>query len=187
MEFESIIPDFGHQYSDFREEIDDQLPIPKMKELAITIFVDSNHAHDLVTGRSITGMICFVGRTPISYISKRQSAVQTPTFGAEFVALKKAVEEAVTLRYCLRAMGVKVSKPTVIYGDNMSTIINSTKPGSPLKKKYLALSYHFCREHFSAGVVDIRKIDTKENYADPFTKALVSYEFHGHMNEILEN
>ena len=99
VEFESIIPDFGHQYSDFREEIDDQLPIPKMKELAITIFVDSNHAHDLVTGRSITGMICFVGRKPISYISKRQSAVQTPTFGAEFVALKKAVEEAVTLRY----------------------------------------------------------------------------------------
>ena len=128
-----------------------------MKELAITIFVDLNHAHDLVTGISITGMICFVERTPIIYISERQSAAQTPTFGTEFVALKKAVEEAVTLRYCLRAMGVNVSKRTVIYGDNMSIMINSTKPGSPLKKKYLALSYHFCREHFSAGVVDIRK------------------------------
>ena len=84
-------------------------------------------------------------------------------------------------------MGIKVSKPTVIYGDNMSVLINSTKAGSPLKKKYLALSYHFCREHFSAGVVDIRKIDSKENYADPFTKALASYEFHGHIYEILEN
>ena len=93
MEFESIIPDFGHQYLDFREEIDDQLTIPKMKELAITIFVDSSHARDLVTVRSITGMICFVGRTPISYISKRQSAVQTLTFGAEFVALKKQLKK----------------------------------------------------------------------------------------------
>ena len=71
-----------------------------------------------------------------------------------------------------------MSKPTVIYGDNMSVLINFTKAGSPLKKKYLALSYHFCREHFSAGVVDIQKIDSKEKYADPFTKALASYEFH---------
>ena len=94
-------------------------------------------------------------------MAKRQSAVQTPTFGAEFVILQKAVEEEVTIRYYLQAMGVKVSKPTVIYGDNLSAIINSTKPGIPLKKKYLALSYHFCREHCSAGVVDIQKIDTK--------------------------
>jgi len=187
VEYEKVLPDFGHQYSDFKEDIDDKLLEAKMKELAITIFIDADHAHDKVTGRSVTGMICFVGRTPVSYISKRQSAVQSATFGAEFVALKKAVEEAVSLRYSLRAMGVKVSKPTVIYGDNMSVLINSTKAGSPLKKKYLALSYHFCREHFSAGVVDIRKIDSKENYADPFTKALASYEFHGHMNEILEN
>jgi len=32
----------------------------------------------------------------------------------------------------------------------------------------------------------LRKIDTKDNYADPFTKALVAYEFHGHMMEMME-
>jgi len=35
--------------------------------------------------------------------------------------------------------------------------------------------------------VDIRKIDTKDNYADAYTKKLVSGEFHGFMNEIMEN
>jgi len=158
-----------------------------MKELAVNIFVDSNHGHDRLTGRSITGLISFVGRTPIYYMSKRQSSVQTPTFGAEFVALKKAVEEAITLRYYLRSMGIKVTKPSIIYGDNLSAITNAINPGSALKKKYLALSYHFCREYYSAGIVDIRKIDTKDNYADPYTKALVSGEFHGFMNEIMEN
>ena len=82
VEYEQIEPDFGHQYSDFQEEIDNKLPMPKMKELTVTIFIDSDHAHDKVTGRLVTGMICFVGRTPISYMAKRQSAVQTPTFGA---------------------------------------------------------------------------------------------------------
>ena len=114
-----------------------------MKELPINIFVDSNHGHDRVTGKSITGLIAFVGRTPISRSSKRQGAVQTTTFGAEFVALKKAVEEAITMRYYIRSMRVKVSLPTTIYGDNLSAITNTIEPGSPLNKKYLALSYHF--------------------------------------------
>ena len=67
----------------------------------------------------------------------------------------------------------------------MSSIKNTIEPGSLLKKKYLALSYHFCREHYSAGIVDIQKINTKENRADPFTKALVSGEFHAHFNKIM--
>ena len=185
--FEKVEADFGNQYSDFVEEIDARLPSPRMKELSLNIFVDSNHGHDKVTGRSITGLISFVGRTPVYWTAKRQSAVQTATFGAEFVALKKAVEEAITLRYHLRSMGVAVTKPTVIYGDNLSAITNSTNPGSALKKKYLALAYHFCREYFSAGIVDIRKINGKDNYSDAMTKALVSSEFHGLMNEIMEN
>ena len=185
--YEKLEPDFGNQYADFVEELDDKLPMQKMEELPITIFVDSNHGHDLVTGKSISGLIAFVGRTPIMWYSKRQGSVQSSTFGAEFIALKKGVEEAITLRYYLRSMGVKVSQPAVIYGDNLSAIKNTIEPGSPLKKKYLALSYHFCREHFSAGIVDIRKIDSKFNFADPFTKGLQSNEFHTHYNGIMTN
>ena len=167
---EKLEPDFGNQYADFVEDMDNKLPVQKMEELPITIFVDSNHGHDLVTEKSISGIIAFVGRTPIVWHSKRQGSVQSSTFGAEFIALKKGVEEAITIRYYLRSMGVKISQPTVIYGDNLSAIKNTIRPGSPLKKKYLALSYHFCREHFSAGIVDSRKIDSKFNFADPFTK-----------------
>ena len=172
IKFQDLIPDFGNQY-DMKEEIDDKLPEPLMDELDVTIFVDSNHGHDLVTGKSITGVIIFVGRTPVKSYSKRQSSVQTSTFGAEFVSLKRAVEEAITIRYYLRSMGVKVQKPTVIYGDNLSAIKNTIEPGSPLKKKYLALAYHFRCEHYSSGIVYIRKIDTKENVADPQLKKML--------------
>ena len=57
---EKLEPDFGNQYADFSEEIDEKLPVPKMKELSTTILVDSDHGHDRKTGRSITGMISFV-------------------------------------------------------------------------------------------------------------------------------
>ena len=72
-------------------------------------------------------------------------------------------------------MGVNVSKPTPIWVDNMSVVLNATNPGSSLNKKAIALSYHFVREHQAQSVISIRKIHTTDNYADPFTKALDSF------------
>ena len=76
VKYQDVVPDFGNQYEKINEEMDEQLPKQLMDELPVVIFVDSNHGHDLVTGKSIIGLIVFVRRTPISYVSKRQSTVQ---------------------------------------------------------------------------------------------------------------
>ena len=62
--------DFGRQYSYFNEDLDPRFPPPLVHELDINVFVDTNHAHDKVTRRSITGLIRFVGSTPIIWSSK---------------------------------------------------------------------------------------------------------------------
>ncbi len=59
------------QYPDSKEQVDTKLPKALFEELSITTYVDSDHAHDKVTRRSITGLIIFVGRTPVMYLSKR--------------------------------------------------------------------------------------------------------------------
>jgi hypothetical protein len=61
------------------KDIDQRLPKPLVNEMSITAFVDSDHAHDKDTQRSITGIIMFVGRTPIFYSSKRQGLIETST------------------------------------------------------------------------------------------------------------
>ena len=43
----------------------------------------------------------------------------------------------------------------------------------------VALAYHFVREHVANDVVEVKKINSKDDYADPFTKSLGSNEFHG--------
>ena len=83
--------DFTHQCKFFKEEIDPCFPQPTVSELNITLFCDADHAHDLVTGRSVTGIPGFVGSTPVCWKSTRQKSVQTSTFGSEFTASKKAV------------------------------------------------------------------------------------------------
>jgi hypothetical protein len=70
----------------------------------------------------------------------------------------------------------------------MAVVLNSTKPGSALNKKVIALAYHFGREHQLRSVISIRKIDTKgTNYADPFTKALNNTAFHAFFIHLLHN
>ena len=84
-------------------------------------------------------------------------------------------------------MGIMVSRPTPIWVDNMGVVMNATNPGSPLNKKHIALSYHFVREHQANKVISIRKIDTSDNYADPFTKALTNDAFHSFFRNLLVN
>jgi hypothetical protein len=71
--------------------VEEELP-PKMPEnlgqpMTITAFVDANHAGNVVTRRSHTGVIIHLQNTPIIWHSHRQNTIETLTFGSEFVVL----------------------------------------------------------------------------------------------------
>ena len=168
IDFTAILKD---QYPWAQEEIDINVPEPLIQELAITCFVDSDHSHDTVTRRSITGLVIFLGRTPVLFQSKRQGAIETSTYSSEFCAMKNAVEEVHAMRYMLRCLGVKVEHATPILGDNKAVIQNSTLPDSLLKKKHVAIAYHKTRESAAAGVVHPVKTKGDWNFADILTKA----------------
>ena len=168
-DFRALFEEF---YPDAYEEIDPNLPEPLMSEMTITVFHDSDHAHDVVTRRSITGIIIILGRTPVIWISKRQGAIETSTFGAEFSAAKSAVEELLTLRYMLRCLGVKVTMPSFLVGDNKGMITNVSVPESPLKKKHNAIAYHKVRECMAAGIAHALLTTSNNNWSDMMTKAL---------------
>lgn len=166
------------EYPDSTEEIDAKLPSPKVSEISITAFVDSDHAHDKVTRRSVTGLIIFLGRTPIFFSSKRQGAIETSTYGAEFCAMRTAVEELISVRYMMRCLGMKVEYASLLFGDNLGVVQNATMKESLLKKKHVAISYHKVREAAASGIVHPLKIDGKYNFADVCTKAQTNIVFH---------
>ena len=58
----------------------------------ITCYVDADHAHDVVTHRSITGILLFINNMPIKWISRRQPTVQSSTYGSELVAARIATD-----------------------------------------------------------------------------------------------
>ena len=168
---EKYKPDFLMDYPDAKEELDPHCPKPfGMKELPITIFVDSDHAHDRKTRRSITGLIAFIGSTPVNWFSKRQGAIASSTYQAEFSALRTATEEAIHLRYMLRSMGIPVTSATAVFGDNKAVIDNAMNPHAVNMKKHVAISFHTVRESIAAGVIECFWINGTANIADICTK-----------------
>ena len=167
----------GDACPDAYEEVDCNVPKALIGEMAITIFVDSDHAHDKITCRSITGMMILVGRTLVGYSSKCQGAIETSMYGAEFCAMRQATEEAISVRYMLRCLGVKMETPTAVLGDNEGVILNATIKDSLLKKKHVAISYHKVRESAAAGIIQPMKVNTKDNFADPLRKPLGECNF----------
>jgi hypothetical protein len=126
-----------------------------------------------------------VGSTPVVWRSKRQNAVQTSTYWAEFSAMRLATEEIMTMRYMLRSLGIKVSNPSSLSGDNAGVISNTTNPDATLKKKHIALSFHSVRENVSAGVVYPHQISSENNIADLLTKPLDQNTFMQHTGKVL--
>ena len=117
-------------------------------------------------------------------MSKRQGTVETSTYGAEFNALRTAIEEVISLRYMLRSLGVPVSKLTIVFGVNLGVIQSSTMPAALCKKKHNALSFHRVREAVAKTILEVHKI-LSTDFADIFTKALPATVFIGHVHEMM--
>ena len=126
-------------------------------------FVDANHAGNVVTRRSHTGIILYVQNAPIMWFSKRQNTVETSTFGSELVALRICKEMIVALRYKLRMFGVDIDGPTDVFCDNSGVVENCSRPESVLAKKHNAINYHAVREAVAAGILRVGKEDGENN------------------------
>ena len=83
--------------------------------------------------------------------------------------MKHGIETLRGLRYKLRMMGVPLTGPSFIYGDNKSQVTNSTRPESTLKKKCNSVCYHAIRESVATGESLITHISTQLNLADSLT------------------
>ena len=164
--------DWESFYRKLAEELPSKMPTPHGHGVSVHCFVDSNHAGNVVTRRSHTGILIFLNKAPIIWYSKRQNTVEASTFGSEFIAMRIAKEMIVALRYKLRMFGIPVEGPANVFCDNEGVVKNTSIPESVLSKKHLSIAYHAVREAAAAGILRVGKEHTETNLADLFTKCL---------------
>jgi hypothetical protein len=99
------------------EELPTDMPEPRGHPVRISTYDDANLMHDLISGRSMTGILHLLNQTPIYWFSKKQGSVETATYGSEFVAAKTATEQIMDLKYTLRMMGRLLDGPVWMFGE----------------------------------------------------------------------
>ena len=98
--------------------------------------------------------------------------------------MHQAIEEATSLRYMLRCLGIPATNPTNLYGDNFRSIQSASIPDSELKKKHVTISYHFVQESIAAKIVNTIWVPTHANFADVCMKALGPTAFNALVSHI---
>ena len=119
--------------------------------------MDSSHDHGLKTYRSPTGLIGFLGSTPVIWLGKRKGDIASSTYAADFSALCTVIKEAHNLRYMLCCLWCNVPIdglcPTNLFGDNLSMILNAYNLATDLSKKRITVFFHVVREAIVADII----------------------------------
>jgi hypothetical protein len=88
-----------------------------------------------------------------------------------------ATKEAIWLRRLLNNIGYPQTDPTPLFGDNQSAIRLVKNPEYHKRTKHIDIQYHFIREKFENGEIDISYISTDQQVADIMTKPLPCDKF----------
>jgi hypothetical protein len=68
------------------------MPEPRGFGFTMRAKVDADHASDTVTRRSRTGFLVYLNCAPVYWWSKKQTSVESSSFGSEFIAMKQCCE-----------------------------------------------------------------------------------------------
>ena len=140
-------------------------------------YSDSDWAGDVDTRRSTSGYTYHIGRSLVSWSSRKQATVAKSSTEAEYVALSFATQEAIWLRRLMSSIGCSAASPTVIFEDNQGAIELSRNPKHHNRTKHIDTSFHFTRERVISQEVSVQYCPTSEMIADTMTKALPRFAF----------
>jgi hypothetical protein len=157
-------------YGEVKEVLPHDAPKALGKPVVSVHYVDANLMHCMATGKSVTGILHFLNKTPIDWYSKKQATVETATYGSEFVAARTCVEQIIDIRNTLRYMGIPIREKAFMFGDNESVVNSSTTVHAKLHKRHTMLSFHRVREAIASGMIAFLHIPGEMNPADILSK-----------------
>jgi hypothetical protein len=145
-------------------------------------YSDADWGSNPVDRRSISGFAFLLGKSLISWNSKKQPTVALSSMEAEYMAVSHAAREAIWLRNLLLELGLTSEHPTLINVDNQGAIDFSKSQTFHGRSKHIDIRHHFIRERISSQEIEVTHCASEDNLADVLTKAL---PFPKHWNLIL--
>ena len=119
----------------------------------------------------------------MSWKSSKQSTVADSTIEVEYIGLSDVAKETIWIKKFVTKLGVvpTIVDPIDIYCDNNGTIAQAREPQSHQKSRHILRRFHLIREIVERKDVQISKVHTNDNLADPLTKSLSQQKHERHL------
>ncbi|GJY73724.1 hypothetical protein Tco_0478155 [Tanacetum coccineum] len=143
-------------------------------ELRVSCYTDAGYLTDADDLRSQIRYVFILNGGDVDWKSIKQSIFTTSSTDNEYIAAFDASKEAVWIRKFIYGLGIvpTIEEPISMYCDNTGAIAIAKDDGVTKGARHFRAKVHYLRETIKMGDVRIEKIDTDDNLADPFTKAL---------------
>ncbi|KAK8690320.1 hypothetical protein V6N13_089014 [Hibiscus sabdariffa] len=114
------------------------------------------------------------------------ASFQTDRDDSRSQSASEADKEAVLIKKFITGLGVipSISDAVDLYCDNNGAIAQAKEPKSHQRSKHILRRFHLIREIIDRGNVEICKVHTDDNIADPLTKPLAQQKHDRHTESL---
>ncbi|GJV92232.1 retrotransposon protein, putative, ty1-copia subclass [Tanacetum coccineum] len=146
----------------------------RLLQLRISCYTDAGYLTDADDMKSQTRYVFILNGGVVDWKSTKQSIFATSSTNDEYIAAFDTSKEAVWIRKFIYGLSFVpiIEEPINMYCDNTGAIAIAKDHGVTKGARHFHAKVHCLRETIEIGDVKIEKVDTDDNLADPFTKAL---------------
>lgn len=148
------------------------LSFPADSSFELRAFCEADWAACRDTRRSMTSFCIYLGATPVSWKSKKQTTVSKSSAEAEYRSMGATVCEIKWICYLLRDFGISPTLPINLYCDNEVAVHIAKNVVFHERTKHLEIDCHIVCDKFKEGFICPIHVPTRVQVADIFTKSL---------------
>lgn len=124
------------------------------------------------TRRSVTGYCVYLGKSLITWKSKKQDVVSRSSTEAEYRSMAHATCELLWLYQVLTDLKITVTNPAKLFCDNKSAMYIATNPVFHEEMKHIKVDYHTFQDQVKKGFLILMHVSSSNQHADILTKPL---------------
>ena len=127
---------------------------------------------DMDDRKSTFGSLFVCNGGAVSWKSFKQTVIVDSTMKVEYITASEATKEAFWYKKFTIEIGVMPSDAIPLYCDNNGAIALAKEPRSHQKFKHIDQRFHLICDYFEKGYVEVKRVNSIDNVADPLTKPL---------------
>ncbi|WVZ70173.1 hypothetical protein U9M48_018860 [Paspalum notatum var. saurae] len=132
---------------------------------------DADHAGCRIDRKSTSGTCQLLETSLVSWSSRKQASVSLSTTEAEYIAAASCCSQLLWMKATLSDFGLRFGKISLLI-ESTSAISVAKNPVLHSRTKHIDVRFHFLRDHYEKGDINLVHVASENQLADIFTKPL---------------